>query len=240
MGICKYVKGKYIPLFVDDNFIIRLKQFYSMLLGDFAGNIMKISAIHTIIGGISSSEDSYTDKVIKAGFLTEITKVISVNNDTLLREICWITSNIAIGTEEQIRALLNEQGLLDKLFQLSFSENSEISKEAVWSVCNLTKTKLDENIQRLFEKGILELFKHFLIEDTEIKRIILVMEGLIQLMNYFESKGPKEKTEFINMLISHGIGVQIEALQTHPADLVYLKALFILESHFDLEDEEIY
>lgn len=240
MGICKYVKQQYIPLFTDDNFILKLRQFYSMLLADFAGNILKISAVHAIVGGITSSEDAYTDKVIKAGFLADITKVISINNETLLREICWITSNIAIGTEEQINALLSEQGMLDKLFQLSFSDNTELSKEAVWSVCNLTKTKLDANITLLFEKGVLNLFKHFLSEEFEIRRIILVMEGLIQLMSYFESKGPNEKANFMDLLVKEGIGEQIEALQAHSADLVYLKALFILETHFVLEEEELY
>lgn len=239
MGFCKYVKGNYVPLFVDDNFIFKLRQFYSTLLNDFQANIMKISAVNTIVGGITSSEDSYTDKIIKVNFLEDMTKLLATNNEQLHREICWITSNIAIGTEEQIRALLSEQGLLDKIFQFAFSDNEELSKEAVWSICNLTKTKLEGNIAVLFEKGILDLFKHFLCEDTEVKRIILIMEGLIQLIDYFETKGPEQKGIFINTLLQKEIGAQLEAFQAHPSDLVYLKALYILETHFTLEDEEI-
>ena len=240
MGFCKYVKNKYIPIFCRNDFLQKLRQFYCSLFNNWQENIIKLSAVHAIIGGVTSSEDIYTDLVIKVGFLSDLAKATNMQNETILREICWICSNIAIGTDAQTTAFLSEPGLIDKIFEFSYSSEEELSKEAVWTICNLTKSRVIDNINLLFAKGLLDLFKRYLSSEFDNKRIVLILEAIIQLIMFFASHTPEGSTNtFVLKMIETGIADQIEMLQQHPADIVYLKALHILENYFELEDEPI-
>lgn len=240
MGFCKYVKNKYIPIFCQIEFLQKLRQYYCSFFTNWQDNIIKLSAVHAIIGGVTSSEDIYTDMVIKVGFLGDLAKATNMNNETLLREICWICSNIAIGTDAQTTAFLTEPGLIDKIFEFAFREEEELSKEAVWTICNLTKSRLIDNINLLFSKGLLDLFKRYLSSGIDNKRVVLILEAIIQLILFFANHTPEgSQNTFVLKLIETGIAEQIEMLQHHPADIVYLKALHILENYFDLEDEPI-
>ena len=240
MGFCKYVKNKYIPIFGRMELLTKIKQYYCLHFNNWQSNIIKLSAVNAIIGGITSSEDMYTDMVIKVGFLQELAKATNMQNDTLLREICWICSNIAIGTDSQSTAFLSEPGLIDKIFEFAYCNEEELSREAVWTICNLTKSRVIENINLLFSKGLLELFKRYLNSNTDNKRIVLILEAIIQLIMFFASHTPEgTRNTFVLKMIETGIADQIEALQQHPADIVYLKALHILENYFELEDEPI-
>lgn len=240
MGFCKYVKNKYIPIFCRTEFLIKLKHYYCSQFASFQENLAKISAVHAIVGGVTSSEDIYTDLVIKTGFLADLAKATYINNDTLLREICWICSNIAIGTDAQTTAFLSEPGLIDKIFEFAYSSEEELSKEAVWTICNLTKSRVIENINLLFSKGLLDLFMKYLSSEFDNKRIVLILEAIIQLVIFFAGITPEgSQNTFVTKMIETGIAEQIENLQQHPADIVYLKALHILETYFDLEDEPL-
>lgn len=240
MGFCKYVKNKYIPIFCRNDFLIKLKHYYCSLFTNWQENVVKLSAIHAIIGGVTSSEDMYTDMVIKVGFLSDLGKATNMSNDTILREICWICSNIAIGTDAQTTAFLSEPGLIDKIFEFAYSKEEELSKEAVWTICNLTKSRVIENINLLFSKGLLDLFKRYLSSEFDNKRIVLILEAIIQLIIFFANHTPEgSQNTFVSKMIETGIAEQIENLQQHPADIVYLKALHILENYFELDDEPI-
>lgn len=240
MGFCKYAKNKYIPIFCRQDFLIKLRHYYASLLVDWQGNLAKLSAVHAIVGGVTSSEDVYTDMMIKVGFLTDIARATNMHNETLLREICWVCSNVAIGTDSQTTAFLSEPGLIDKIFEFAYSPEEELSKEAVWTICNLTKSRLIENINLLFTKGLLDLFKKYLSSDTDNKRIILILEAIIQLIQFFAAHTPEgSQNTFVHKMIETGIAEQIEQLQQHPADIVYLKALHILENYFEIDDEPL-
>ena len=237
-GLSPYAKNKYLPIFCKPQFLSKLRNYYLSLFTNWQNNIAKIQAIHLIIGGITSSEDSYADMLMKIGFLHELTSALTVNNDSVLREICWIFSNIAVGTDSQIVALLNEPNLIDKLFELAYSENEAISLEALWTLCNLTKTKSMENIKFLCLKGLVELLHKNITIEMSSKRLLLVLEAVIQLITIYDYNTPEdEQNSFITTMIDTGLAERIEHLQHHPAEIVYSKALDILEKYFDLETD---
>lgn len=234
-GLRKYAKRDYISSFANMEFLAKLKQYYMNLFQKWNENVGLLSGVHSILGIVTSSEDENTDMIIKTGFLKELARTSSADNVTMLREICFICSNIAIGSEYQISALLSEPGLIDKIFELTYHNDDILSKEALWTICNLSKTRSHQNIKILFENKILDIFKHYLNADTNVKKIMLVLDSILQLINFFDSiKEPGTRNQFINLMIKEELDYKIEDLQVHESEDIYLKCLNILENHFDL------
>lgn len=240
IGFSTYAKNKYIGLFCGEDFLYKLQSFYRTLLPNWSMNIAKISHIHVILGGVTGSEDSNTDKVIKIGFLSDLVRAMNIPHTVLQKEICWVISNIALGSDAQVSALLNEPGLIDRLFEFACHEDEDLSKEALWTFCNFTKSRVLENFTLLFSKGLLELFNQNLESDNDTKKILLVLEAIIQLVLLFRCHSDDESINpVISRLVNIGIANKIEKLQHHPAEMVYAKAFHILDKYFDLDETNL-
>ena len=240
-GICKCTKSSAIEMFANQDFLAKLLTFQQWLFSDVINNKHRLSAVNSILGGLTSSNNnSHTMMVIKGGFLTPLTLLLSATDEeSLVREVCWVLSNIAIGEDEQVRALLAESGLIPKVIQITKSHHVDLSKEAVWMLCNLCLSKNYDNIKYLIDQGgILGIFKECLELESDSRKITLVFEAILQLIDFFNGhKIDGDKNPLINTLIQSGIADQIEMLQTHRMEIIYIKALAILESHFILEEE---
>lgn len=56
------------------------------------------------LGNIVSGNDQITQKVLDAGLIPMLEKLTSHSKETILKEVYWITSNIAAGTTSQTQA----------------------------------------------------------------------------------------------------------------------------------------
>lgn len=59
-----------------------------------------------IIGNIVTGNPLQTQAVIDSGVLTYLGKLIFHEKKTIRKESCWVISNIAAGTQQQIKALI--------------------------------------------------------------------------------------------------------------------------------------
>jgi importin subunit alpha-1 len=237
-GFCKFAKAICIDLYANEKFLIKLLEFFASLVSKIEVNKHRISACQSVLGGLTSSSNTNTMMVVNAGFLRLISLIMSSKEQNLIREACWIVSNIAIGDDNQIRSILSEPGLFEKIIILSTNPNNEISKEAIWILCNMCLGKNYDNIKYLIDQGgILEIFKENLKMDTDSRKITLIFEALINLISFFDSyRDERNENPFVRTLIDNGIGGMIEELQAHKSEIIYVKALSILENYFDLED----
>ena len=238
-GICKSTKATAIDLFANPDFLARLYDFEQACLADLQTHKHRISAINAILGGLTSSSNVNTLMVVRSGFLAPFSLLLGCGDESLVRETCWVLSNIAIGEEEQVRALLMEPGLFPQVVTLTHSASADLAKEAIWLICNLCLCKNADNIRFLIDQGgILDIFKECLDVHADSRRITLVFEALIQLINFFEAGRPAgSENPFVRTLIQTGIAERIELLQTHRSEVIYIKALSILETHFALDED---
>lgn len=238
LGLAKCSKKHCLHILCNSHFLNKLNQKYRSLFFSVEENQSKISAINSIIGGLTSGNDEQTKAVVQAGFLTSLTELLSTRIEDILKEICWVLSNIAIGEIDMIFQFVNEPGLFPKIVQIIHNGESDISKEALWIVCNLTLTKDDSFIQILIEREhILDLFREILSQKTDVRKINLVLEGIKELLQYFDSKKQNNLNSLSNLMIENGISKLLEDLQYHHNNHVYYRSLRILEKFFPLESE---
>ena len=237
LGMSKCAKSACISEFAKDDFLSQLKIYYDSLIENQNDNVTRIVAIHNILGGLTSSTFEHTFMVVKNGFLSSLCLSLESPIDERIREICWIISNIAIGEVDQIKMLLNEPGLFQKIVKISESKSNDISKEALWILCNLTLTRDESILKHLIDNlGILNIFKNNLSLETDSKKIGLVLEALRELFEFFETRKAEGQLNPLTIVTKeNGISSDLERLQIHKSDSVYLKALNLLEKNYPLE-----
>jgi len=86
--------------------------------------------------------------------------------------------------------------------------------------------------------GLMNVFVE-LLDNKDPKTIEVILEGLYNILNwgavYAQSQGLQENPFLVELDTKGGVE-KIEKLQTHPNNEVYLKALRILENHFELDN----
>ena len=240
-GVSEYCKPQLLSNFTEDEFLTNLRQFYQHIYSqNKAYEIIKpeISAIHKIVGNITNGDDFDTAKIINQGFLRDLCLMLKIDDDMCKREICWILSNIAAGTSNQIGSLLNEPNLFDNLVNLLYNSKKEIQREALWAICNMTKNCNQEQLHYLIQHNIFAVFKEFMNMDKDTKMIILILEAIPNMLerSMVENDSGVKSSELIDVMYDCGIADIISNLQRHESDHVYEKCIVILEKFFDLEE----
>ena len=240
-GISEYCKPQLLSDFTEDEFLTNLRLFYQHIYSqNKVYDLIKpeISAIHKIVGNITNGDDFDTAKIINQGFLRDLCLMLKIEDDMCKREICWILSNIAAGTSNQIGSLLNEPNLFDNLVNLLYNSKKEIQREALWAICNMTKNCSQEQLRYLIQHNIFGVFKEFMNMDKDTKMIILILEAIPNMLerSMVENENGVKSSDLIDVMYDCGIADIISNLQRHESDHVYEKCILILEKFFDLEE----
>lgn len=233
-GFYQNVKSETADIFRDNLFLLRLLKMYSEAQANYVNQRSVMSAIHTLLGGFTSDSDTHTEMVINAGFLTYLKNSLFIPDSATAREVCWIMSNLAIGKKEQLQTLLAEPLLFESIAKMCQHEDEILAREATWTICNMCLCKATEVVQELINKGVIALFKCRLEETQDVKAITLILEGITHLIEFSGECGKESQTQFVNLLVSQGLGAAIEKLQYHRSEMVYLKSHMILELYFPL------
>jgi hypothetical protein len=99
-----------------------------------------------------------------------------------LKETCWALSNVAAGSSNQIRAVVNE-GIVGRALELLRSGSLDVAKEATWLLANITEAP--EHINYLVDSGIFEGFADLMnrCEDAQIVTVTLrAIETILQTL----------------------------------------------------------
>jgi importin subunit alpha-1 len=78
-----------------------------------------------IFGNIVSGDALQTQQVINAGILSHLHRLIFAEKKAIRKDACWIVSNIAAGTEQQVEALINNN-FLPSLIRVVHTDDSEV------------------------------------------------------------------------------------------------------------------
>lgn len=242
LGFSEYCKKNLISHFLEEGFLLNLRKFYQYLYSTdvpYENVQAELSAVHKIIGNITNGDDFDTGKIINQNFLKDLNVTMKIDNALCKREICWILSNIAAGTSGQINALINEPGLFASLVTLLYGVEKNIQREALWTICNMTKNCNRVQLDFLINQQILNVFNDLIGMDKDSKMIVLVLEAIPNIIEKFtesNENAESNKEVIVDMMFDCGLADKISELQKHQSDHIYERALTILESHFDLEE----
>lgn len=112
-----------------------------------------------------------------------------------------------------------------------------LNKEAIWWLSNATSQTNPSLIQRIVDAKGLETMVSVLKSTEDAKLIMVVLEGLENILRtgkiIFGEESPQKLFE--NILESCGGVEKLEELQEHPNEHVYEKTVKILEDFFCTE-----
>ena len=128
-----------------------------------------------IIGDIISGPDLLTDKIFELGFIQYIPKFL-IKNNNFKKEICWIISNISIGTVKQINLMFSKLSinLLKNIIYLLDNSIFNVKKECLYIIDNLSVHNyfIDYLVSYDYIKSISNIFS-IIIKNNELTILIL-------------------------------------------------------------------
>ena len=147
------------------------------------------------------------------------------------KETCWVLSNIAAGTHQQITKVLGKEGGMQQIVELAMSAEWEVRKEAIWVVSNVATGGTNKHVMSVVECGAIDAICSVL-DVNDSKMLLVALDAIESILKVGEKLG-KDYVSFVDEC--DGLA-KIENLQEHESDEVYQKAVAIIESYFGCED----
>ncbi|KAG8145707.1 hypothetical protein E2320_012202 [Naja naja] len=196
---------------------------------------LQLKATQAVRKMLSKQKNPPVNQVIESGIIPKLVEFLYYHDTPNLQfESAWALTNVASGTSEQTKAVIDAngiQGLVDLLssphiyiceqsvWALGNIADKDIISDTCWAMCYLTDGS-NHRIQVVVETGVLPRLVELLF-TAELPILIADKMG---------------ETEKLGLLIEELDGVEkIEALQTHENNLVYRAALTLIEKYFSGE-----
>lgn len=192
------------------------------------------------IGNIVTGNDVLTQYVINVNALPCLKSLLLHPKKSIRKEACWTISNITAGNKDQIQAVIDAD-VVPILLDILNKEKFDVRKEACWAISNATAAGRSDQIRYLVNQGCIEPMCNMLtVQDARI--VTVCLEGLRNIMKVGERDRDAmtgEYNEYSRIVEACGGLDKIEALQQHPNQGVYDRAVQILEVFFNADEEEL-
>jgi hypothetical protein len=195
-----------------------------------------------ILGGlVGTSNPEYTDMVINAGALKTLKCVLAESQCPLQirREAAWVISNVTAGSAKHAQKFLDESGAFDALKTALESAPNDVRRECAWALANLAK----QGTQVLLDMDCRELFRLVAVAlkaavDPTLQRALLDAAEIIfsHSANQAGMKGLLENP-LLSCAENFGFLETLEELQHTGSEVVYRKAVYMLEKYFRADGE---
>jgi len=97
----------------------------------------KFKAVQSTRRLLSREKNPPIDKVIKAGLVPSLIQLLQYSQNTTIQfEAAWAVTNIASGTSEQTRTVV-EAGCVEYFLKLLSSDQQQVCEQAVWALGNI-------------------------------------------------------------------------------------------------------
>ena len=183
------------------------------------------------VGNIVTGNDKQTQSMIHANLFEKMQFLLNNERRLIRKEACWVLSNIAAGTEQQIGSVLGKHGCMAIVAEMAETATWEVRKEAIWVVSNVATGGNKFHVQAVVECGAIDALCSVMdINDT--KMLLVALDALESILRVGQELG-KDYCSFVDEC--DGLE-KLELLQEHASDDVYKKAVDIIEKYFGCED----
>lgn len=197
-------------------------------------NALIVPALRTI-GNLVSGNDRQTQAVLEAGALNALLPLLSHSKKNVRKETCWVLSNIAAGTTDQLNSLFLVPELLPLVLKQLTSAEWDVRREAAWVISNIATSGKRQHIGHLVEIGGLRALCE-LLSVGEVKIILISLDAIEAILKHGKDI---DNCETYIRLIDEASGIDaLEKLQEHENQKVYDRSVEILSNYFTAEEEE--
>eukprot|EP00547_Thalassionema_nitzschioides_P016680 CAMPEP_0194251788 /NCGR_PEP_ID=MMETSP0158-20130606/26194_1 /TAXON_ID=33649 /ORGANISM="Thalassionema nitzschioides, Strain L26-B" /LENGTH=548 /DNA_ID=CAMNT_0038989023 /DNA_START=58 /DNA_END=1704 /DNA_ORIENTATION=+ len=203
-----------------------------------SGDVQLVPPALRILGNFASGTTSQTQMVVDAGTLGVAADVLDMSKKNIRKEMCWLLSNVAAGTQSQINSLIKTKFLVEKLVEISMDSEWQTRKESIWAISNLCTGGNDAHVSAVVENNGIEAFALTLEMTGEGRMILVALEALKSIFTVSE----RQNFSYLNLFDEVGGIDKLEELQTHNDNTVYQKAIEMIDEFFgedDAEDENL-
>lgn len=188
-----------------------------------------------VLGNIVTGNDGQTDAVLQCGAISVFCKLLQHHKVNIVKEAAWTISNITAGNSTQIQMVI-DAGCVQPLIDILIKGDFKAQKEAAWAITNLTSGGTVEQIVRVCAEGTLKPFTDLLAAKDD-KTVNVVLDGIVNILSTADKLGETDK---VAVMIEECGGLdRIESLQTHENEVIYQKALHIIETFFPDGDQVV-
>lgn len=188
------------------------------------------------VGNIVSGDDKQTQAAVDAGCIPAVLPLLVHTKKGIRKEACWMLSNIAAGNKDQITSLLQQREVVDGVLGQLAADEWDVRKEAAWVLSNVATGGMHEQIFALVKNhacvaplcGLLD------VRDAKILQVALdALEAMLKCDQ--KSSGLLQ----VPAMVDEADGLdKLEALQEHENQVVYEKAVRLIETYFGSDEDE--
>lgn len=191
-----------------------------------------------ILGNFVSGTEQQTQAVVDAGALAAAMPTLESSKKSLRKEMCWMLSNIAAGTQDQITSLIKTSSVAERLVSMSIDAEWETRKEAIWAVSNIFTGGSDGHVSFLVNQGGIAAMAAVLEIPGESRMTLVALEAIDNILTVSE----RQNYSYPLLFDECGGLDKLEELQSHNDLKVYEKAVEMIERFFgedEAEDENL-
>ncbi|ANM69630.1 importin subunit alpha [Arabidopsis thaliana] len=176
-------------------------------------------------------------RVIQAGFVPKLVSVLRRPSPVLSAPELRTIGTLVTGNNHQSQLLI-DANLIPSSVNLALNAELDIKREAVRVILRATVGGSPNQIKYLVQQGCTKLLCDLLV-CPDIMIIKLCLYGLKNILKAGESEKNRGDVNYYRQLIDAAEGVKkIKNLLKHERNEIYDKALNILETYWDVEDDE--
>jgi hypothetical protein len=188
------------------------------------------------LGNIVTGTDDQTEIVLQCNCLDPMVALCDNPKKVIRKEAMWMLSNITAGNPRQIAQVM-EKGLIPKAMEQLQGGDWDVKKEATWVLANAIVGGTPDQVGYLVQQGSIQALCSILdVNDSQVVETVLdALEGILKV----GKNSPDERTlTYFTTLVEQCDGLtKLELLQDDANENIYHRAVRILSSYFNLEDD---
>lgn len=190
------------------------------------------------IGNVAAGTAEQTELVVNPTVFEILVNALKSPKGKIRKEAAWISSNLSAGPSSHLQSLLTSH-LFPMLLSILPTDLSEIQHEILYALINSSLSELKEVPLALIQLGIFPAL-HQVLDSTKSAK---VMQETLELIRALLEAGKKHFTTDMEgnwvcqEVEKSGCLAKIEDLQRYPNDLIYKKAVRIIDDYFEVEEQ---
>ncbi|GMT29369.1 hypothetical protein PFISCL1PPCAC_20666 [Pristionchus fissidentatus] len=190
-----------------------------------------------VLGNMATGNDSLTQTVIDLGTLKALPTVArKAKSSSIVKECCWLISNVIAGTQKQIQAVVAD-GLLGMIITIMQTGDYRCQFECSWALANLAQGGTNQQILDLLKEKPMPALAAVLAHNNA-DLLTNILDVVYALLTAVAAHRPDQLEQLKEEIEEAGVLDKLEQLQENNNEKVYNATYKILSEYFTDDDDE--